>query len=401
MSISSFAIATGSFWAFPLDEGTDANESLPPHIGRKLNSVNPNWASDCRQVRRANLRVAEELWVLAAQRLMVPCWILGMWLSISIPGLPRHRIQALNLLLFVLEASDASSSRTATAQSAIAGILALLDAMIDSSHVDPVLSAVERLRAAALRPEWSAISTIIDVAALFGEARVPHLKGQGVVDMTNYRNFSKKARQHPDDMFIAKAVLDTERHKAIRQKIIDGPDEDLIEWEHIIKLCWFVHHDDAINQTYATKLDALDARFNGKLHRMLRFDEEVGQVSGDESFNGPPIYARPNVGLRDDDVTQQEKVRAFFQSFTTTQVRIAPSRPSFYDGPYEIDPPRTCAACGKIQIDKSQVQLQKCSRCQKAYYCDRECMKSHWKKHKIVCNQAPPASLAIESADSA
>jgi hypothetical protein len=41
-----------------------------------------------------------------------------------------------------------------------------------------------------------------------------------------------------------------------------------------------------------------------------------------------------------------------------------------------------CNTCRKMG------QLRKCSKCQKQYYCSRECQKSDWQKHKGVC-QAP------------
>jgi len=42
-----------------------------------------------------------------------------------------------------------------------------------------------------------------------------------------------------------------------------------------------------------------------------------------------------------------------------------------------------CAMCGKM-IKSSN---NKCSRCRKVHYCNRDCQKSHWKVHKNVCKK--------------
>eukprot|EP01091_Cochliopodium_minus_P007187 TRINITY_DN17108_c0_g1_i1.p1 TRINITY_DN17108_c0_g1~~TRINITY_DN17108_c0_g1_i1.p1 ORF type:complete len:208 (+),score=38.99 TRINITY_DN17108_c0_g1_i1:90-713(+) len=42
---------------------------------------------------------------------------------------------------------------------------------------------------------------------------------------------------------------------------------------------------------------------------------------------------------------------------------------------------RFCDSCNKPEPSK------KCSRCTRAYYCNRECQVSHWKEHKATCNQ--------------
>jgi len=41
-----------------------------------------------------------------------------------------------------------------------------------------------------------------------------------------------------------------------------------------------------------------------------------------------------------------------------------------------------CNACGK----DISAALQRCSRCQKAVYCNKDCQKAHWAKHKATCN---------------
>ena len=47
-----------------------------------------------------------------------------------------------------------------------------------------------------------------------------------------------------------------------------------------------------------------------------------------------------------------------------------------------------CAFCQKT---KKEVQnLKRCARCEKAWYCDKTCQKSHWPQHKKTCRAAEP-----------
>jgi hypothetical protein len=42
-----------------------------------------------------------------------------------------------------------------------------------------------------------------------------------------------------------------------------------------------------------------------------------------------------------------------------------------------------CGHCGKQKHD-----LKKCSRCMKVAYCDRDCQKADYSKHKTTCTPA-------------
>ena len=42
----------------------------------------------------------------------------------------------------------------------------------------------------------------------------------------------------------------------------------------------------------------------------------------------------------------------------------------------------SCPVCGKIAETK-------CTGCRQIYYCNRECQKKHWKKHKPECKALP------------
>ena len=44
-----------------------------------------------------------------------------------------------------------------------------------------------------------------------------------------------------------------------------------------------------------------------------------------------------------------------------------------------------CWNCGKTN---ASVKLSKCSRCETARYCSRQCQKDHWKEHKAECSAA-------------
>ena len=48
---------------------------------------------------------------------------------------------------------------------------------------------------------------------------------------------------------------------------------------------------------------------------------------------------------------------------------------------------KSCSLCGKME--KKRKQMKSCSACKTVQYCNRECQKAHWKKHKKDC-----ASLA-------
>ena len=53
---------------------------------------------------------------------------------------------------------------------------------------------------------------------------------------------------------------------------------------------------------------------------------------------------------------------------------------------------RWCGNCGK----KGGESLSTCSRCKSAFYCSKDCQKTHWKVHKLRCKA--PVSLVEDDA---
>jgi hypothetical protein len=45
---------------------------------------------------------------------------------------------------------------------------------------------------------------------------------------------------------------------------------------------------------------------------------------------------------------------------------------------------RSCNMCEKTEAALGK-KLSACASCGRAWYCSRECQKSHWKSHKTVC----------------
>ena len=43
---------------------------------------------------------------------------------------------------------------------------------------------------------------------------------------------------------------------------------------------------------------------------------------------------------------------------------------------------KLCGTCGKGMHGE---KLRVCKKCEKVYYCGKECQKAHWPRHKTVC----------------
>ncbi|KAB5511349.1 hypothetical protein GE09DRAFT_982214 [Coniochaeta sp. 2T2.1] len=75
------------------------------------------------------------------------------------------------------------------------------------------------------------------------------------------------------------------------------------------------------------------------------------------------------------------------QQFLAALDHYQPGEPRSFDEP-------SCFACGKIagDIDK---RLDKCSRCQAACYCNKDCQKAHWSAHKSICRPVGSSSQRL------
>ena len=83
-----------------------------------------------------------------------------------------------------------------------------------------------------------------------------------------------------------------------------------------------------------------------------------------------------------------------------------PSSASFQGAAPSIATPTNVVAaldiCGNCLTAIDQANILACGRCQKIAYCDRDCQKTHWKVHKLVCKpkeetpsiESPQASAA-------
>lgn len=61
---------------------------------------------------------------------------------------------------------------------------------------------------------------------------------------------------------------------------------------------------------------------------------------------------------------------------------------------------RVCSACKAVE--QTAGLFKRCSACQRAVYCGRDCQKAHWAAHRAVCKkkpqQPPPAAPAPPAA---
>ena len=65
-------------------------------------------------------------------------------------------------------------------------------------------------------------------------------------------------------------------------------------------------------------------------------------------------------------------------------------------GSAEPVPGRVCAHCGRKEIDRSNLQLMRCSGCESVFYCNRDCQKMNWRTHWQQCKATKAARSAAK-----
>ncbi len=55
------------------------------------------------------------------------------------------------------------------------------------------------------------------------------------------------------------------------------------------------------------------------------------------------------------------------------------------NGGFKAEICETCDKCGKSVFETFQITIKRCGKCQRRYYCSRECQKKDWMVHKLSC----------------
>jgi len=114
-------------------------------------------------------------------------------------------------------------------------------------------------------------------------------------------------------------------------------------------------------------------------------------------LNAPGYWPKPADGglpvIRDmcpilvcDDPVCLDAARALSQdAIRSLNTRGAPTKLSPAPNSAPPTPGSQCSQCGK-----KGSELKRCGRCNRAWYCDAECQKVHWKVHKPACETTSP-----------
>ncbi|KAI5794097.1 hypothetical protein FPQ18DRAFT_235112, partial [Pyronema domesticum] len=123
-------------------------------------------------------------------------------------------------------------------------------------------------------------------------------------------------------------------------------------------------------------------------------DNEELMVSFNDDQRGATFARHPNL--------KPGSTMAFlypeFHAFMDGQTGLRIEQPAIHAGavkilPYSMDTilkvndqiwkKKGCLECQKCQ--KKDIELKRCSRCQSAIYCGKDCQTTDWKEHKKVC----------------
>jgi hypothetical protein len=100
--------------------------------------------------------------------------------------------------------------------------------------------------------------------------------------------------------------------------------------------------------------------------------------ANEDNATSSSIPASPNSKPPDTAVLAKQML----DSFIATQIPLEKKQvPIHVDHQQEK---KTCRTC----LKERKLEMQKCSRCKKAYYCSTTCQKEDWPKHKMTCTQS-------------
>ncbi|KAJ7618604.1 hypothetical protein FB45DRAFT_712810, partial [Roridomyces roridus] len=122
----------------------------------------------------------------------------------------------------------------------------------------------------------------------------------------------------------------------------------------------------------------------------LALDKILDRMSSAWSTWGAAISRQPKQDNKtpvSDSENPDVDIAAWFEKLDTTprasrefELQGMPAEPQRYLdglGDWQLN---ACSAC-----NAGSVTLKKCAGCQKAWYCNNVCQKSHWKAHRAEC----------------
>ena len=193
----------------------------------------------------------------------------------------------------------------------------------------------------------------------------------GSVAVTLRKKIIKAIRGHDFDdpkhrIFVRECFGPRELHALAKLKARGVPDESEEDWDP-----WFPFHSCASLTTHVPIVAAPGiprARLSPWADTQTLYSMTEGEA--------PPrrTYAPPPISERSTPPPLHFEIRAIGKSPSPAAVRSAIH-----------DKDRACAYCGKVAEKGST--FSKCARCKTVAYCDADCQKAHWSRHKRECKE--------------